>query len=145
MTQTGNPADQLGWLLDNLVSRVANVSQALVLSRDGLAVARSRGMSIEQAEHLSALAAGVHSLARGTGQQVGGGEVRQTIIEMESAFLFVMAAGRGTCLAVLAQAGANLSVMAYEMAMLVRRMGGHLTAAPRETAAPRATEHPAAR
>src|SRR5579859_6738993 len=131
MTQASGTTDQLGWLLDNLVSRVANVSQALVLSRDGLAVARSRGMSAEQAEHLSALAAGVHSLARGAGQQVGGGEVRQTIIEMDSAFLFVMAAGRGTCLAVLAQAGANLGVMAYEMTMLVRRMGGHLTAAPR--------------
>jgi predicted regulator of Ras-like GTPase activity (Roadblock/LC7/MglB family) len=131
--------EQLGWLLDNLVSRVANVSQALVLSRDGLAVARSRGMTAEQADHLSALAAGVHSLARGTGQQVGAGEVRQTIIEMESAFLFVMAAGRGTCLAVLAQAGANLGVMAYEMTMLVRRMGTYLTAAPR------APEHPAAR
>ena len=131
MTQTNNPSEQLGWLLDNLVSRVANVSQALVLSRDGLTVARSRGMTAEQAEHLSALAAGVHSLARGAGQQVGGGEVRQTIIEMDSAFLFVMAAGRGTCLAVLAQAGANLSVMAYEMAMLVRRLGTYLTAAPR--------------
>jgi predicted regulator of Ras-like GTPase activity (Roadblock/LC7/MglB family) len=138
MTQAQNTADQLGWLLDNLVSRVANVSQALVLSRDGLVVAKSRAMSTEQADHLSALAAGVHSLARGTGQQVGGGEVRQTIIEMETAFLFVMAAGRGTCLAVLAQAGANLGVMAYEMAMLVRRMGTHLTAAPRSPDQPAA-------
>jgi hypothetical protein len=32
---------------------------------------------------------------------------------------------------VLASADANLGVMAYEMAMLVRRMGTHLTAAPR--------------
>ena len=137
--QSQNTTEQLGWLLDNLVSRVANVSQALVLSRDGLVVAKSQGMSREQADQLSALAAGVHSLARGTGQQVGGGEVRQTIIEMETAFLFVMAAGRGTALAVLAQADANLSVMAYEMAMLVRRMGTHLTAVPRNP------EHPAAR
>lgn len=139
MTQMKNTADQLGWLLDNLVSRVANVSQALVLSRDGLVVAKSRDMSTEQADLLSALAAGVHSLARGTGQQVGGGQVRQTIIEMETAFLFVMAAGRGTCLAVLAQSGANLGVMAYEMGMLVRRMGTHLTAEPRSP------EYPAAR
>jgi len=139
MTQMQNTADQLGWLLDNLVSRVANVSQALVLSRDGLVVAKSRDMSTEQADLLSALAAGVHSLARGTGEQVGGGQVRQTIIEMETAFLFVMAAGRGTCLAVLAQAGANLGVMAYEMGMLVRRMGTHLTAEPRSP------EYPAAR
>lgn len=33
MAQMHNAADQLGWLLDNLVSRVANVSQALILSR----------------------------------------------------------------------------------------------------------------
>ncbi len=134
MTQTNSSGEQLGWLLDNLVSGVANVRQALVLSRDGLVVAKSQNMSREQGDHLSALAAGVQSLARGAGQQVGGGEVRQTIIEMDSAFLFVMAAGLGTCLAVLASADANLGVMAYEMAMLVRRMGVHLAAAPRPAA-----------
>jgi predicted regulator of Ras-like GTPase activity (Roadblock/LC7/MglB family) len=132
MTQTKSNGDQLGWLLDNLVARVANVRQALLLSRDGLVVARSQNMSREEADNLSALAAGVHSLARGIGKQVGNEEVRQTIIEMDSAFLFVMAAGQGTCLAVLASADANLGVMAYEMAMLVRRMGVHLTAGPRQ-------------
>jgi len=131
MTQTKNNGEQLGWLLDNLVSGVANVRQALVLSRDGLVVAKSQNMSREEGDHLAALAAGVQSLARGAGQQVGGGEVRQTIIEMDTAFLFVMAAGEGTCLAVLASAEANLGVMAYEMAMLVRRMGVYLTAGPR--------------
>jgi predicted regulator of Ras-like GTPase activity (Roadblock/LC7/MglB family) len=131
MMQTQNADGQLGWLLDNLVSRVANVRQALVLSRDGLVVAMSQTMSRDEGDHLSALAAGVQSLARGAGRQVGGGEVRQTIIEMESAFLFVMAAGQGTCLAVLASADANVGVMAYEMAVLVRRMGKYLTAAPR--------------
>jgi predicted regulator of Ras-like GTPase activity (Roadblock/LC7/MglB family) len=134
MTQTKSSGEQLGWLLDNLVSRVANVRQALVLSRDGLVVAKSSNVSREEGDHLSALAAGVQSLARGAGQQVGGGEVRQTIIEMDSAFMFVMAAGEGTCLAVLASSEANLGVMAYEMAMLVRRMGVHLTAAPRPAA-----------
>jgi predicted regulator of Ras-like GTPase activity (Roadblock/LC7/MglB family) len=131
MTQTKSNGEQLHWLLDNLVSRVANVRQALVLSRDGLVVAKSSNMSREEGDHLSALAAGVQSLARGAGQQVGGGEIRQTIIEMDTAFMFVMSAGQGTCLAVLASAEANLGVMAYEMAMLVRRMGIHLTAAPR--------------
>jgi predicted regulator of Ras-like GTPase activity (Roadblock/LC7/MglB family) len=131
MMQAKSAGDQLGWLLDNLVSRVANVRQALVVSRDGLVVAMSQNMTREEGDHLSALTAGVHSLARGTGQAVGGGEVRQTIIEMESAFLFVMSAGLGTCLAVLAGTDANLGVMAYEMTMLVRRIGMHLTAAPR--------------
>jgi len=134
MTQANSEGEQLSWLLDNLVSRVANVREALVLSRDGLVVAKSSDMSREQGDRLSALAAGVQSLARGAGQQVGGGEVRQIVIEMDSAFMFVMAAGQGTCLAVLASAEANVGVMAYEMAMLVRRMGMHLTATPRPAA-----------
>jgi predicted regulator of Ras-like GTPase activity (Roadblock/LC7/MglB family) len=117
---------QLSWLLDNLVNQVQHIEQALVLSRDGLVVAASQGLTKEDGEHLSALAAGVQSLARGTGQHFHGGEVRQTIIEMEFAFLFVSAAGKGTCLAVLTSADPNAGLVAYEMAMLVRRMGRYL-------------------
>jgi predicted regulator of Ras-like GTPase activity (Roadblock/LC7/MglB family) len=138
MAQT-DTTGQLSWLLDNLVNQVEHVEQALVLSRDGLVVAASRGLTPEDSEHLSALAAGMQSLARGTGRQFRGGEVRQTIIEMESAFLFVIAAGQGTCLAVLTSAEANVGLIAYEMAMLVRRMGKYLDTQPRfpdrETAA----------
>jgi len=122
---------QLSWLLDNLVNQVEHVQQALILSRDGLVVASSQGLTREDGEHLSALAAGVQSLARGTGEYFKAGEVRQTIIEMERAFLFVIAAGQGTCLAVLSSAEPNVGVIAYEMAMLVRRMGKYLAAEPR--------------
>jgi len=130
MAQT-DTTGQLSWLLDNLVSQVEHVKQSLVLSRDGLVVAASRGLTREDGDHLSALAAGVQSLARGAGRHFAGGEVRQTIIEMEHAFLFVIAAGRGTCLAVLTSADANVGVIAYEMAMLVRRMGKYLASEPR--------------
>ena len=130
MVQT-DTTGQLSWLLDNLVSQVEKVQQAIVLSRDGLVVASSQGLAREDGEHLSALAAGVQSLARGTGRHFDGGEVRQTIIEMERAFLFVVAAGKGTCLAVLTSGEPNVGVIAYEMAMLVRRMGKYLAAEPR--------------
>jgi predicted regulator of Ras-like GTPase activity (Roadblock/LC7/MglB family) len=125
MAQT-DTTGQLSWLLDNLVDQVEHVQQALILSRDGLVVAASRGLPPEDSEHLSALAAGLQSLARGAGQHFQTGQVRQTIIEMDSAFLFVMAAGRGTCLAVVTGADANVGLIAYEMAMLVRRMGKYL-------------------
>ena len=130
MTKT-DTTGQLSWLLDNLVNQVQDVQQALILSRDGLVVASSQGLTREDGEHLSALAAGVQSLARGTGLYFKVGEVRQTIIEMERAFLFVSAAGQGTCLAVLSSAEPNVGVIAYEMAMLVRRMGKYLAAEPR--------------
>jgi len=131
-------ASELDWLLDDLVSRVVHIEKAVILSRDGLVVAASADLSREDGEHLSALAAGVQSLARGAGRHFSGGEVRQTIIEMETAFLFIMAAGEGTCLAVLSSGDTNVALVAYEMAMLIRRMGKYLAAPPRfdhETAA----------
>ncbi|GAA3423535.1 roadblock/LC7 domain-containing protein [Streptosporangium sandarakinum] len=127
-TNTG----ELNWLLDDLTSRVAAVRQAVILSTDGLAVGSSKGLSREDAEHLSAVAAGFQSLARGAGRHFGGGEVRQTIVEMESAFLFVTAAGQGTCLAVLSSSDADVGHIAYEMAMLVKRVGPHISTLPRQ-------------
>ena len=62
------------------------------------------------------------------------GEVRQTIIELEQAFLFVIAAGSGSCLAVMCPANADAGLVAYEMAMLVKRAGPHLVAQPRLSA-----------
>jgi predicted regulator of Ras-like GTPase activity (Roadblock/LC7/MglB family) len=121
----------LGWLLDDLAERVDHLRQAVLLSRDGLTVAASKSLSREDAEHLSALAAGVQSLAKGAGAQFGGGDVQQIIIELERAFLFVTAAGHGSCLAVLCSAQADPALIAYEMAMLVKRAGPHLAAHPR--------------
>ena len=122
---------KLNWVLDEMVGRVPAVSQAVILSRDGLMVGASQGIGREDAEHLAALAAGVQSLARGAGQHFRGGEVRQTIIEMETAFLFITAAGQGSCLAVLSSSAADAGLIAYEMAVLVKRIGQHLTTYPR--------------
>jgi len=126
---------QLDWLLDDLVRRVAHVSKAVILSQDGIALGASRTLERDDAEHLAALAAGFQSLARGAEQHFfGGGSVRQTIVETEAGFVLVSAAGRGTCLAVIADQGADLGLVAYEMAVLVRRCGEHLTANPRASA-----------
>jgi predicted regulator of Ras-like GTPase activity (Roadblock/LC7/MglB family) len=124
-------AGELNWLLDSLVNRVTQVHQAVVLSSDGLLVGASNGLTREDAEHLSAVAASFQSLARSAGRQFGGGAVRQTIVEMDHAFLFVTAAGSGACLAVLAGADADVGLIAYEMAMLVKRVGQHMSTLPR--------------
>jgi predicted regulator of Ras-like GTPase activity (Roadblock/LC7/MglB family) len=128
LTETNHhyPVNQLDWLLDDLVLRVGDIQRAVFLSQDGLALGASHGLDRADAEHLAALAAGFQSLARGAGRHFGGGEVRQTIIEMTSGFLFVMAAGHGTCLAVLTGAEPDAGLVAYEMAVLVQRTGDHL-------------------
>ena len=124
-------ASELDWLLDDLVARVVYISKAVILSRDGLTIAASARLSKEDADHLSAAAAGFQSLARGVGRHFGGGPARQIIIEMESEFLFVTSAGEGSCLAVLAASSADVGLVAYEMAVLVKRVGEHLAVTPR--------------
>jgi predicted regulator of Ras-like GTPase activity (Roadblock/LC7/MglB family) len=130
-SRTGN----LDWLLDDLVDRVPPAQHAVVLSADGLLMGSSSGLPRDDAEHLSAVAAGFQSLARGAGRHFKGGGVRQTIVEMDHAFLFVTAAGQGACLAVLSDADADIGVIAYEMAMLVVRVGQNLTSPSRPGAA----------
>ncbi|MCY9784698.1 roadblock/LC7 domain-containing protein [Nocardiopsis sp. EMB25] len=134
MVGKSKAADNLDWLLDDLVDRVVGADHAIVLSADGLSLGRSRALAAEDAEHLSALASAFQSLARGTGRHFGGGEVRQTVVEMEHSYLFVTAAGSGACLAVLASADADVGLVAYEMNLRVRRVGQFLTAAPRRSA-----------
>jgi predicted regulator of Ras-like GTPase activity (Roadblock/LC7/MglB family) len=127
VTQTQhNSPGQLDWLLEDLVMRVAPITKAVILSQDGIALGASSSLDRDDAEHLAALAAGFQSLAKGVGHHFGGGAVRQTIIEMESGFLFVSAAGSGTCLAVLTDRAADLGQVAYEMAIMVRRAGEHI-------------------
>ncbi|AGI86587.1 roadblock/LC7 domain-containing protein [Streptomyces sp. CHA1] len=116
----------LGWLLDDLTQRVSFVRHALVLSNDGLVTGASSGLAREDAEHLAAVSSGLHSLAKGSGQHFRAGGVRQTMIEFDDAVLFVTAAGDGSCLCVLSSADADLGLVAYEMTLLVNRVGEHL-------------------
>lgn len=119
------------WLLDELVTRVREVRHAVLLSNDGLAVGSSSTLSREDAEHLAAVASGFHSLAKGAGRHFHAGGVRQTLVEMDEGYLFVAAAGDGSCLAVLSTGGADIGLIAYEMARLVKRVGEHLYTPPR--------------
>ena len=136
MTQTTKQSANLTWLLDDLVERVPAAQQAVVLSADGLMMGASAGLKREDADHFSAMAAGFQSLAKGASRHFRAGPVRQTVVEMESAFLFVTAAGQGACLAVLASSDADLGLIAYEMAMLVTRVGQTMNAPERGPAAP---------
>ncbi len=133
---TAQRSGELDWLLDDLALRVAEVRHAVVLSNDGLAVGASSDLRRDDAEHLAAIASGFHSLAKGAGRHFGAGGVRQTMVEMDDGFLFVAAAGEGSCLAVLSAVTADIGLVAYEMALLVKRVGEHLYSAPRAAAQP---------
>jgi len=63
-----------------------------------------------------------------------GGPVRQALIEMANSYLILTTAGPGAHLAVLTSKGADVGVVAYQMNMLVKKIGEHLSAAPRADA-----------
>jgi predicted regulator of Ras-like GTPase activity (Roadblock/LC7/MglB family) len=130
MSETPDPAG-LDWLLDDLVRKLPGAERIIVLSADGLLIGRSRNLGRDDAEHLSAVASGLQSLARGASRHFEGGTVRQTLVEMDNAFLIVTAAGSGACLAVLAEAEADLGLVAYELNLMVKRVGTYLSARPR--------------
>ncbi|MFR9675724.1 roadblock/LC7 domain-containing protein [Streptomyces sp. TR06-5] len=127
----GKGTGELNWLLDELVQRVGSVRKAMVLSGDGLPRGSSQELSREDGEHLAAVASGFHSLAKGVGRHFDAGSVRQTMVELDEAFLFVTAAGDGSCLAVLADSDSDMGLIAYEMTLMVKRVGVHLGTAPR--------------
>jgi predicted regulator of Ras-like GTPase activity (Roadblock/LC7/MglB family) len=122
---------ELNWLLDELVERVGSIRKALVLSGDGLPRGSSKDLTQEDSEHLAAVASGFYSLAKGVGRHFDAGAVRQTVVELEEAFLFVTSAGDGSRLAVLADADSDVGQVAYEMTLMVKRVGAHLGTAPR--------------
>lgn len=121
----------LDWLLEDLVARSPHIRQAVILSRDGFALGTSAALGGKDAEHLAALAAGLASLANGGAHHFGTGAVRQTLVEMDQGFLLVTAAGAGTCLAVLADAEADVGLLGYEMAMVVKQLGQHMAVGSR--------------
>lgn len=121
----------LTWLMDDLVCRVAQAEHAIVLSNDGLLLAASDGLERDDAEHLAAVASGLNSLARGGGQHLRNSPVRRTMVEYNDGFLFVTAAGNGACLAVICTSDIDVAVAAYEMEMLIVRVGQYMNTAVR--------------
>jgi predicted regulator of Ras-like GTPase activity (Roadblock/LC7/MglB family) len=134
MTEESSPGKDLSWLLNDLAGKVDGFRRAVILSRDGLLIASSDDLSREDAEHLSAVASAIQSLASGTGNRFAAGGVRQTMVELEEGIFFVMAAGEGSCLAALCPPGADAGTVAYEMAMLAKRARPHLASLPRAMA-----------
>ncbi len=140
--QRGRGAADLDWLLNDLVDRVLGATGAVLLSADGLLITGTRALGRDDGDRLAAVAAAFHSLAKNVGHQFGGGRARQTIVELETSYLVVTAAGSGACLAMLAASEVDLGVAAYEMNILVRKVGSYLGAAPRSSAKKSSSDGP---
>ena len=114
------PESDLSWLLRSLLDRVPHARSAVLLSADGLTTA-VQGLSPDDADHLSAIASGLFSMARSAAAKFGGSDgVRQVVAELDDTLLFVSSAGFGSALTVLADREADAGVLGYEMFQLVK-------------------------
>ncbi|MFD1151891.1 roadblock/LC7 domain-containing protein [Saccharothrix hoggarensis] len=127
MTTAAEELDNFSWLVDDFVARVAGVAHAIVVSADGLLLASSERLPIDRAEQLAAVASGLVSLNLGAARCFEAGDVKQTVVEMERGYLFLMSISDGSCLAVLAAPNCDIGLIGYAMARLVERVGVQLT------------------
>ncbi len=117
----------LGWLLANFADRVPGVAHAVAVSADGLLLAASRDLPRDRADQLAAIASGLVSLTQGAARCFEAGGVNQTVVEMDRGYLFLMSISDGSCLAVLAAPNCDIGLVAYEMTLLVERVGQQMT------------------
>ncbi|GGX49310.1 MULTISPECIES: roadblock/LC7 domain-containing protein [Streptomyces] len=120
------------WMLKELSDGVYGTRQVVVLSADGLRIARYGG-DPDAADRIAAACAGLQSLAGAVATEIPDtdGKMRMVIIEMEGGYFYMMAAGPNAYLAVLAEAHVDAGLMSARMRDLVVRIGAHLTSPPR--------------
>jgi predicted regulator of Ras-like GTPase activity (Roadblock/LC7/MglB family) len=126
----------LEWLLENLVGNTPGATHALVLSRDGLKLCHTSELTMDKADQLAAIAAGVQALSQGASVEFGDGTggVRHSMTEFHGGILFIVEAGAGAHLAVLAADNADVGLVGHNMNEMIEQIGAYLTAPPRQPA-----------
>lgn len=120
------------WMLGGLVHSVPGTRDVVLLSADGLRIGHSN-TNDDSADRLAAACAGLQSLAGAIGEMHPGAErgIKLVVIESDGGFFYLMAAGAGAFLAVLADESVDPGLMGQQMRDLVARLGEHLSSPPR--------------
>ncbi|MBC7270966.1 MAG: roadblock/LC7 domain-containing protein [Streptomyces sp.] len=122
----------IDWMLTDLNKGVPGIQMIVVLSADGLRIARQGG-DPDTADRVAAACAGLQSLASAISDEIvtSDGEMRMILIEVNGGYFYLMAAGPNAYLAVLSDIRTEPGMMSSRMRDLVARLGPHLTSPPR--------------
>jgi len=122
--------------LDVLVAALPRAGGAVLMSADGLMLDASTEIDPALADHLSAVAAGIHAMAAAGGRLNGARDIVQTVVEMEHRLLVVMPVTATSLLAVVFDAVSDLSAVCDRITAfavdLARRMAALSTSASGE-------------
>ncbi len=97
------------------------------MSADGLPLIAAGGMSPDLADPLAAMTSGIISLGNNIASKVGETGCDQVMLKFPSGHFLFMSIGHLAGFAVLVREGANLGVVAHQMAQLVDAVGHVLT------------------
>ncbi|KUN79050.1 dynein regulation protein LC7 [Streptomyces bungoensis] len=128
----------LSWVL-NSVLEVRGARHAVLVSADGLLMERSADIGRDEAETNAAAMSSIQSLCRAVAAFVGGGEGawKQTLIEFDNGWVFLVEAGDGSHLAVSTAADVDMEAMSFRMQKTVSALREAMGAAPRHGAGAR--------
>ena len=121
----------LGWLVTDFTTRVADVAHAAVISADGVPLALSEDIPEDSAEYFAAITSGLVSLMEGAARIFQAWLPDRALVEMEGGLMLVKAISDGSSLAVLAARECDTELVSYEMTLLVEAVGEVLTPACR--------------
>jgi predicted regulator of Ras-like GTPase activity (Roadblock/LC7/MglB family) len=130
--QVPRSPQEFGWLLNNFASSTPGVSHALIVSSDGLPLVAAAGMSPDLADPLAAMTSGILALGNNIAGKVGEPQCEQIMLKFPGGHFLFMTIGSLAGFAVLVKDGANLGVVAHQMAQLVDAVGHVLTPQLRE-------------
>ncbi|WP_128374771.1 roadblock/LC7 domain-containing protein [Streptomyces cavernae] len=123
----------LSWVLNDVL-QVRGARHAILVSADGLLLAQSSEIERDDAETNAAAMSSMQSLSRAVAPFVGGGKGiwKQTLLEYDGGWIFLIAAGRGAYLAVSAGSDVDMEAMSFRMQQLVGAVGKAMSTPLRE-------------
>ena len=115
-----------GPLLDQLHDQLPGTEGVVLLSGDGMELAMSAGTRADRAAQLSAVAAGLHAIAKAADRMNGGQRVDQSVVEMDYRMLVIVPVTGEMLLAVVFDAVNDLSGTRQQIATFAARLGVRL-------------------
>ncbi|MEN3586054.1 MULTISPECIES: roadblock/LC7 domain-containing protein [unclassified Streptomyces] len=125
--------DDLSWMLDSALE-IPGALHAVLISADGLLMARTKDFGKDDADRVAAAMSGVQSLSRTLGFfcEDPTQRWRQTLVEFDGGWVFLISAGDGAYLGVSASQEVDMADITFRMQQLVAQLGKELTTPPRE-------------
>lgn len=106
-------SEQLRIILSNIVTNSSDIQGAVIVDNDGLLLASALNSSLD-GNRVAAVSAGLVSLAGRSAQQLGQGDVVQTLIQAKNGNVIAIRAGEQASFVALTASGVNLGMAFLE-------------------------------